>query len=58
MSSQSDSNLLVLLPLSLGTEAMRIMGDINGSIVVNLGEMIIPKSPGLVRLYLVYCLSS
>lgn len=58
MSSQSDPNLLVLLPLSLGTEAMRIMGDVNGSIVVNLRERIIPKSPGLVRLYLVCCLFS
>lgn len=48
LSSQSDPNPLVLLLFSLGPEAMQIMGDFNGHIVVNLRKKVIPKSPGII----------
>lgn len=44
LSSQSDPNLFILLLFSLGPDAMQIMGDVNGHIVVKWKEMIIPKS--------------
>lgn len=48
LSYQSDPNLFILLLFSLGPEVMQIMGDVNGPIVVNLKEMIIPKSPEII----------